>query len=201
MGSLRLFVAVALALAVATVLLLPLPLGTRLFILTVGIFCAVFIAVDAGGRGKVFASLVTAALALYLALTMHRGLIFIETAGAVGLVLGVALIVLPILGAWALVREIIFGSRTQALGQLLAETGELPEDTLPRSESGRIDRTAADAQFVAYAQATEAEPENWKNWFNLSLAYDAAGDRKRARKAMRTAIALNRGKRPAHLSV
>lgn len=199
MGSLRFFVATALVLATVTVMILPLPLGTRLFLLAVGVFCAVFIAVDAGGRGKVFASLVTVALTLYLVLTVHRGFVFIQNAGVVGGVLGAALVVLPALGAWAMLREIIFGSRTQALGQELAEAGELPEDTLPRSASGRIDRAAADAQFADYASATEKEPTNWKNWFNLSLAYDAAGDRKRARKAMRNAIALHRGTGPEHL--
>ncbi|WP_237200609.1 tetratricopeptide repeat protein [Rothia nasimurium] len=195
MTSLRLFGAAAITLAVLTVLILPLPLGTRLFLLAVGVFCAVFIAVDAGGRGKIFAGLVTVALALYLALTAQRGVLLMQESGALGLLLGGALIVLPVLGAWAMIREIIFGSRTQALGRILSEAGELPEDTLPRSASGRIDREAADAQFTAYAQATEAEPDNWKNWFRLSLAYDASGDRKRARKAMRTAINLQRGSR------
>lgn len=201
MTSLRAFTAGAVTLAVLTVLILPLPLGTRLFLLAVGVFCAVFIAVDAGGRGRAFAALVTVALSLYLVLTVQRGFIFLQNAGTLGALLGGALIVLPVLGAWAMVREIIFGSRTQALGQELAATGELPEDTLPRTESGRIDRTAADAQFTRVAAATEAEPTNWKNWFHLSLAYDASGDRKRARKAMRTAIALHRGKIPAQLSV
>lgn len=201
MGSLRFFVATALVLATVTVMILPLPLGTRLFLLAVGVFCAVFIAVDAGGRGKVFASLVTVALTLYLVLTVQRGFVLMQNAGAVGGALGAALVVLPALGAWAMIREIIFGSRTQALGQELAAAGELPEDTLPRSASGRIDRAAADAQFADYASATEKEPTNWKNWFNLSIAYDAAGDRKRARKAMRNAIALHRGTGPEQLGI
>ncbi|WP_237198500.1 hypothetical protein [Rothia nasimurium] len=201
MTSLRAFTAGAITLAVLTVLILPLPLGTRLFLLAVGVFCAVFIAVDAGGRGKAFAALVTVALSLYLVLTAQRGFIFLQNAGALGALLGGALIVLPVLGAWAMIREIIFGSRTQALGQELAAAGELPEDTLPRTEAGRIDRAAADSQFTHYATATEKDPTSWKNWFHLSLAYDASGDRKRARKAMRTAIALRRGKNPTQVTI
>ncbi|MGV3016438.1 hypothetical protein [Rothia sp. 88186D007BW] len=231
MTSLRAFTAGAVALAALTVLILPLPVGTRLFLLAVGVFCAVFIAVDAGGHGRIYAALVTVVLSLYLLLTFQRGIIFLQNAGALGALLGAALIVLPILGTWAMVREIIFGSRTQALGQELAAEAELPEDTLPqdtqpqdtqpqdtqpqdtqpqdalpedtlpRTKAGRIDRAAADAQFTHIAAATEAEPANWKNWFRLSLAYDACGDRKRARTAMRTAIALHRGKTPAHLSI
>lgn len=201
MKSYRLFVAAAIALAVLTVFALPLATGAKLFLLAVGAFCAVFIAVDAGGRGKAFAALTCSALALYLVVTAQRGLLVMGEAGLVGNLLGAALIVLPALGAWAMIREIIFGSRTQQLGNQLATTGELPEDNLPRTASGRIDRAAADAQFGTYAQATETDPHNWKNWFRLSLAYDACGDRKRARKAMRTAIALHRGKKPTNLSV
>lgn len=201
MGSYRLFITAAITLAALTVLALPLAFGAKLFLLTVGAFCAVFIAVDAGGRGKTFAALTIAALTLYLLVTAQRGFLLLGEAGLVGNLLGAALLVLPALGAWSMVREIIFGSRTQALAQELANTGELPEDTLLRSASGRIDRAAADAQFTGYAAATEADPQNWKNWFRLSLAYDASGDRKRARKAMRTAIALHRGKNPAQLSI
>lgn len=201
MGSLRLFTAGAIVLAVLTVMVLPLPLGTRLFLLAVGVFCAVFIAVDAGGRGRIFASLVTVALSLYLALTAQRGVLLMQSAGPVGVALGLALIVLPVLGAWAMVREIIFGARTQQLASLMAAEGKLPEDNLPRTDSGRIERAAADAQFADYAQAVEDNPQDWSNWFNLSLAYDAAGDRKRARKAMRAAISLNRGGSPASISV
>ncbi|MDO4898319.1 MAG: hypothetical protein Q3965_03325 [Rothia sp. (in: high G+C Gram-positive bacteria)] len=201
MNSLRLFTAGVVALSLLTVLLLPLGWGTKAFLLAVGVFCAVFIAVDAGGRGKTFAALTVGALTLYLALTLHRGLIFIHSAGTVGLLLGVPLIVLPILGVWAIVREVIFGARTQRLGQELAQAGELPADDLPRSPSGRIDRAAADAQFAEFAAAVEADETDWKNWFRLSLAYDASGDRKRARTSMRTAIALYRGKAPVSLSV
>lgn len=201
MGSLRLFTAGAIVLGVLTVLLLPLPLGTRLFLLAVGVFCAVFIAVDAGGRGRAFAALVTVALSLYLAVTLQRGVLLMHSAGPIGVVLGLALIVLPVLGAWAMVREIIFGARTQQLASLMAAEGKLPEDNLPRTDSGRIERAAADVQFAEYAQAVEDNPQDWSRWFNLSLAYDAAGDRKRARKAMRAAINLHRGSSPTSISV
>ena len=43
----------------------------------------------------------------------------------------------------------------------------------------------------------EAAPEDWRSWFRLSCAYDAAGDRKRARASMRDAVKLFRGKVPA----
>ena len=40
---------------------------------------------------------------------------------------------------------------------------------------------------------TEAAPEDWRTWFRLALAYDAAGDRTRARAAARHAVALHDG--------
>ena len=52
-------------------------------------------------------------------------------------------------------------------------------------------RTAADA----IRAAVEAEPESWQAWYRLGWAYDAAGDRRRARGALRRAVALERSQR------
>lgn len=103
------------------------------------------------------------------------------------------MILLPILGAWALVREVLFGARIQRMAQELAASGELAEDTLPRTPSGRVDREAAAVEFEGFAAAVEQDPENWKAWFNLACMYDAGGERKRARAAMRNAWALRSG--------
>jgi Flp pilus assembly protein TadD len=51
---------------------------------------------------------------------------------------------------------------------------------------------AADAAFQGYADAVERDPEEWRAWLRLGLAYDASGDRRRARAAVRRAIALAR---------
>lgn len=199
MNSLKLFSAVALALVAVTVLIVPLPVGAKVTIFTVLAFIGVFTFVEGNGKGKTFAAIVVALLALYLGLTVQRGILLTISGNWAGAVLGVSLIVLPALGAWAMVREIIFGSRIQQLGQEMAEAGLLPEDNLPRHPSGRIKRQDADRQFETYQAAVEANPASWQNWFNLSLAYDASGDRKRARSAMRDAISLYAGKPPEHL--
>jgi hypothetical protein len=70
--------------------------------------------------------------------------------------------------------------------------GGLPEDNLPRTPAGRIIREAADLEFEKYRLEAQAAPEDWRSWFRLSCAYDAAGDRKRARAAMRDAVRLFR---------
>ena len=71
----------------------------------------------------------------------------------------------------------------------------LLSEPVPVSASGRPDRAAADLLFPKYQAAVEAAPESWRDWFRLGIAYDASGDRRRARWATRTAIRL--AKQPA----
>ena len=191
--SLRLWAVCACALMVLTVLILPLPLTVRALILGVLIFSAVFVAVDAGGWGKTFAAMTCALLTLYLAHIAQQGCVMLASGSVAGIVLGAGMILLPILGAWALVREVLFGARIQRMARELAASNELVEDNLPRTPSGRVDREAAAAEFESFAEAVEQEPNSWKAWFNLACMYDAGGERKRARAAMRNAWALRSG--------
>ena len=141
--------------------------------------------------GKRMAIVMAVLLGVYLVFAASRGLDFIRAGGFVPVLLGISVLVLPLLGVWILVREWRFGRATQALGRELADCGELPVDDLPRRPSGRPERAAADARFTEVRTRVEADPESWERWFELSVAYDAAGDRKRARSAMRRAIALH----------
>jgi Flp pilus assembly protein TadD len=36
----------------------------------------------------------------------------------------------------------------------------------------------------------EADPDDWRRWYRLARAYDYAGDRRRAREAMKTAVTM-----------
>lgn len=143
---------------------------------------------------KAGALLMAALLALYLALVGWRAVQFIATGEPVAVAMGVALIVLPIIAAWALWRELAFGVRSQALVKRLEAEGGLDLE-LPLLPSGRPDRAAAGAEFGRFKAAAEAEPESWRAWLRLGLAYDAAGDRRRARQAVRQAIQLDRASR------
>ena len=192
--SLRLWTVCACVLLVLTVLILPLPIVVRAFILGVLIFSAVFVTVDAGGFGKTFAALTCSLLVLYLVYTADRGMSLLLSGSVAGVVLGIGMILLPVLGAWALVREILFGTRIQMMAQQLSDSGDLAEDHLPRTPSGKVDREAATAEFESFAEAVEASPEDWKAWFNLACMYDAVGERKRARAAMRNAWSLRSGR-------
>lgn len=143
-------------------------------------------------KGRLAVIVMTLLLVFYLVLVGGRAVLFLQSGEPIGVVIGVALIVLPLIGAWALVREITFGARCEHLVKRLATEGELPVDDLPSRPSGRPYRAAADAEFPQYRAAVDAAPTDWRAWFRLGLAYDASGDRRRARSAIRTAMTLER---------
>jgi len=133
-----------------------------------------------------------ALLVLYLGFVTQYAVLLILSENGIAKALGVALAVLPLIGGWLLVAEIAFVIRGERLIARLGSEGELPVDDLPRLPSGRIDPVAADAEFPRYKTAVETDPQSWRSWLRLGLAYDASGDRSRARWATRKAIALAR---------
>jgi len=147
--------------------------------------------------GRAAALVMALLLLLYVVLVGQRAWLFVATGEPVAVVLGVALVVLPVLGVWALVAELRFGLRTQQIVRELGSAGELPVDEVPRRASGRYDREAADAAFPRWAAEAEEAPGDWRTWFRLGLAYDACGDRRRARRSIRRAIALRSGRAPS----
>ncbi|WP_394942160.1 hypothetical protein [Psychromicrobium sp. YIM B11713] len=143
-------------------------------------------------RTKIWVAAICLLLVFYLVVLVQRSVLLLTDANPVAKALGAALIVLPPIGAWAMLRELFFGVRMEKLASILEKEGGLPVDDLPRTPGGRIVREAADAEFLKYQREAEAAPEDWRSWFRLSCAYDAAGDRKRARSSMRDAIRLYR---------
>ena len=131
-------------------------------------------------------------LALYLGFSLWYSTVLMSVGTPIALGMAIGLIVLALLGCVFLIVEILFAFRAERLARKLEEQGGLPEEEFPVLPSGRIDRAAADAAFPAYRAAAEANPDDWAAWFRLALAYDAAGDRRRARWAVRRAIGLER---------
>ncbi|QCB93947.1 hypothetical protein [Cellulomonas shaoxiangyii] len=145
-------------------------------------------------RSGLWAALVlTALLAVYVGVVAVRAFQLIGTGAAVGVALGVALLVAPLLVVVLIGRELLLAVRVQRLADTLAAAGRLPVDDLPRSPGGRVDRAAARAAFDAHRARVQAAPGDWEAWYHLGFAYDAAGDRRRARAALRTAVRLHRG--------
>jgi hypothetical protein len=144
--------------------------------------------------GAKLGALVMAVLVvIYIALIGWRAVQFVQTGEPVAIAMGVALIVLPIVAAWAIWRELAFGIRSQRLVEQLDAEGAL-DLGLPVRPSGRPERSDADAAFPGFRAAVEADPRSWRAWLRLGLAYDAAGDRRRARRAVRRAIELERAR-------
>lgn len=141
---------------------------------------------------KVSVIIMAVLLAIYLVFAVQYGIVLISVGEPISTTMGIALLVLPLIGGWVLVRELLFVRHAQKLLRTLQSENALPIDDLPRMPSGRAVAEAADAQFPAYKEAVEAEPESWRAWFRLGLAYDASGDRSRARWATREAIRLEK---------
>ena len=144
---------------------------------------------------RVAALVMAALLVIYLVFVTNYALILINDDQPIAKAMGFGLIVLPLIGAGVLAADLVFVVRGERLVKRLGDEGGLPVDDLPRLPSGRADPVAADAQFPQYQAEVEAEPESWRAWLRLGLAYDASGDRQRARWATRKAIALERAAR------
>ncbi|MGZ0711200.1 tetratricopeptide repeat protein (plasmid) [Coraliomargarita sp. W4R53] len=129
-------------------------------------------------------------LLLYIVLVGQRTWLLLISGDAVATVMGVALVILPAVAMWALGRELWFGARADQLGRRLEQDEALPSESVAVRPSGRVVREDADALFPHYRSAAEANPDDWAVWFRLGLAYDASGDRRRAREAIRRAIRL-----------
>jgi predicted Zn-dependent protease len=98
---------------------------------------------------------------------------------------------MPLIGIWVMVSTLQAGLAHQRLARLARERGmELDVSDLPTMPSGRIQRDAADALFEAVRDELEQDRDNWLRWYRLARAYDYAGDRSRAREAMKKAVEL-----------
>lgn len=134
-------------------------------------------------------------LALYLVLITFYAVRLVTDTLPIVRGIGWALIVLPLLGAWALAVELLFGVRAERLARLLEAEGGIPrEGQVGHGEAG-AEGEDRDAVFARYADDVREHPESWQQWFRLGLAYDASRDRRRARWAVRTAIRLERQER------
>ncbi|QYH36462.1 hypothetical protein [Salinibacterium sp. M195] len=143
-------------------------------------------------KTRIAALVMVGLLALYLVFAINYSFVLIGTGIVIAQVMGWALLVLPLIGLWALAAELFFIFRAERLFTMLRDEGTLPDEIDERRPSGRPDPDAADRAFGRYRDEAEASPESWRAWLRLGLAYDASGDRRRARWATRRAISLSR---------
>lgn len=135
------------------------------------------------------------AMLVYFVLLGRLAVTMIGSGRPAAIGLGAALLIMPAIGLWAVIATLRAGFAHQRLARLIAADGmELDTSELPRRPSGRIERDAADALFATVRTEVEAEPDDWRRWYRLARAYDYAGDRRRAREAMKTALELQAGR-------
>jgi hypothetical protein len=143
-------------------------------------------------RIQLLIALMCMAMLAYFVLLGRIAVELIGSGRAAAVGLGLALLIMPGIGLWAMIATLRAGFAHQKLARLIADDGmELDVSTLPRRPSGRIQRDAADALFDTVRTEVEGDPDDWRRWYRLARAYDYAGDRRRAREAMKTALNLH----------
>ena len=131
------------------------------------------------------------ALIVYFVMLGRAALVFMTSGRPAAIGLGAAIMILPVIGIWVMVTTLKAGLAHQRLARAAREEGmDLDVSELPRMPSGRIERDAADALFETVREELESDPDNWRRWYRLARAYDYAGDRSRAREAMKKAVQM-----------
>lgn len=133
-----------------------------------------------------------AALLLYVVVAGWLAVMFLRVATPISIGMATALIVIAPIGAWALVRELIFGFAADRLGRTLDAEGGMPEAPEQLTPSGRLMRDDINPLVTRYGAAAAAAPDDWRARYRLGVVQDAAGRRKDARASIREAIRLSR---------
>jgi len=145
-------------------------------------------------RPRLLIGFLCLALLFYFALLTRTALALFRTGTPSAIALGLGVLLLPMVGAWAVIATLRSGIAMGRLARQAADEGvDLDVSDLPRMPSGRIRRDAADALFETVRADAEARPDDWRAWYRLARAYDYAGDRARARETMRRAVELESG--------
>ena len=139
---------------------------------------------------RIGVALMAAALLVYLAVAIWLAVMFISVGTPVSTGMGITLLVLAPIEAWALIREMMFGFGADRLGRLLDAEGGMPPVETELTPSGRIARADADPLIARYAAEADAAGEDWRARYRLGVVQDAAGRRKDARASIREAIRL-----------
>lgn len=137
-------------------------------------------------KARTVAILLAFATLAYVLIAGYQALVLIRSGSVSAAIMGVGLLVLPLVGLLLVWREVTFGFHVQAMARSMNEQGyaHFPE---PAADSPLAD---IDAAFQAEKVRTEEDPTDWRAWYRLAAAYDAARDKRRARAAMRYAYSL-----------
>lgn len=124
---------------------------------------------------KFGAIVMTGLLGVYLTLVGERSLALVFSSEPVAVAIGSLMLFLPAVAAWGIFLELRFGLRIEKLGEVLKQENAWPRFEFELRPSGRPTKDSAEAIFGRYREMVEADESNWRTWFALGLAYDAAG--------------------------
>ena len=123
----------------------------------------------------------------YVFMLGGRALTMLSESSPIAIAMGIGMAVFPIVACWAIWREIRFGMQAERITRQALEMN-IPELELELRPSGRATKESAAKAFDLVKE--KFDESQWTQWLLLSEAYEASGDRKRARESMRKAISL-----------
>mgnify|MGYP006207218041 FL=1 len=135
---------------------------------------------------KIWALVMAALAVIYVVLLGQKAVLLLLEPSVVAKAMGVALLVLPAIAAWAILTEIRFGIDAERLARINSQ----PPLQFELRPSGKPTKASAAAEFERIKTQVSQDLDNWELWFRLGESYEAAGDRKLARKSIRKAIKL-----------
>jgi tetratricopeptide (TPR) repeat protein len=135
---------------------------------------------------KIWALVMAALAVIYVVLLGQKAILLLLDASLVAKAMGVALLVLPLVAAWAILTEIKFGMDAERLSRTNTQS-QLEFQLRP---SGKPTKESAQSEFERIKSLVSKDLSNWELWFRLGECYEASGDRKLARKSIRKAIKL-----------
>lgn len=141
---------------------------------------------------RIGVAVMAAALLLYMVAVGWIAVLFITGGSPAGIAMGIALAVLAPIGAWAMIRELVFGFQADRLGRALDAEGGMPEAPEQLAPSGRLLKDDVEPLIAGYTADADATPSDWRARYRLGVVQDAAGLRKDARASIREAIRLAR---------
>ncbi|WP_462185762.1 hypothetical protein, partial [Frankia sp. CcWB2] len=144
-------------------------------------------------RARWLVAVLVAACGFYLGLIGWRGIQLLGDDRWAARGLGLGVVLLPLIGAVVILRELRFGRDTERLARMFDVAADATADVEPgtargfdpdldldpgaradepvlvRRPSGRIDRASADAAFAQRRAEAEAAPGEWRRWYRLAV--------------------------------
>lgn len=144
---------------------------------------------------RIGVAVMAAALLLYIVVAAWFAVLFLRGGTGISIGMGVALIVIAPIGAWAMIRELLFGFSADRLGRMLDGEGGMPEAPEHLTPSGRLRREDVEPILAQYTAEADEDAGDWRARYRLGVVQDAAGRRRDARVSIRHAIRLARARR------